>query len=152
MKKDAIHGAWILEKRNESPEQGNSFTISEREYEFDNPEIEVLFFDSPGIKCYQIGIEERSLEDRKEYDYDVLYEDTAFIPGAYDQKNRTIEIIEKEKFEILSNGKLHIIGKQDDYESDEIWNRIPHDRLALQSYVESLIKGINESDTSLDMI
>ncbi len=146
MNKDELLGLWILTNRKDNEAAtDSSFTIFDKKYEIVMPEMEILFFIEQNNACYHIGITERTEEERKEYDYNTLYDNTSFLPGTFDHENGTVKILEEGKFEILPNGKLYIVEKNDDYFCEEIWCRLSNDKMELRNFVNLLMKDLNHS-------
>ncbi|MBK9290863.1 MAG: hypothetical protein IPM52_04465 [Bacteroidetes bacterium] len=132
MKSDELIGYWILEQREETPVQDNHFTIYDRSYEVEEPQIEILYFKSNENKCFHIGIELLPLEEREDSDYEI----TSFLPGTYDLISNTITILEKGTMSIV-NGKLSIKEIADDYKCYEVWIRLAAEYDNLIKYLDS---------------
>jgi hypothetical protein len=138
MEKNELQGFWILKSRHESPDDGIntiSFDFGARRYnyEFVNPEIEILYFSSSA--CYQLGLE-RLCDQNKD-----KYEITSHVPGTYDPENSIVKLIDKGTFYILSDGDLQITVIEKNYYCKEIWGRMANEQDDMLYFVSELIRN-----------
>ena len=77
---------------------------------------------------------------RAEYEYDVIYHTTQFLPGKYDLENNGIEIIDEGIISLLPEGGLQIEIDSDAYYCRERWIRFSPEHEELRSFV---LKEIN---------
>ena len=150
MERNKVIGTWILASRRDNEENGNEMTSLNlfdkegnlvRHYEILKPELEVLWFDESGQKCYQFGIRETTEEERLETENDERYQDTHVIPGKYDPVLKTYEIMDPGRYEILPDGSLHTVQENGEYRCEEVWIRPTTENAELVLHVNSIVGG-----------
>jgi len=147
MDRNEFSGTWILVSRRDNEDNDTDMTGLDlfdkegnlvRHYEISQPEFEAIWFDDAGKKCYQLGIRERTEEERLEFDYDSRYKDTSVFPGQYDPVNKTYDLIDPGRYEILPDGRLHTVQENGDYYCEEYWIRATADNAELLLLVNSI--------------
>lgn len=157
MDRNEVSGTWILVSRRDNESSDNELTSLDlfdkdgnlvRHYEISQPEFEAIWFDEAGKKCFQFGIRERTEAERLEFDYDSRYVDTSVLPGNYDPLNKTYDLIDPGRYEILPDGRLHTIQENGDYYCEEHWIRATADNqdllLLVNSTAGSTLQGNRE--------
>ena len=139
MESEQLIGYWILNQREETPVpiQDNHFTVFDRSYEWEDPQLEILYFKTNEDKCFHIGLEILPLEDRQDFDYEI----TSFLPGTYDHMANTIAILENGILSMV-NGKLLIKEIADNYKCDEVWIRLPSECENIIKFLDFELKNI----------
>jgi len=148
MERNEVSGTWILVSRRDNEENGEEMTGLNlfdkegnlvRHYEILKPEMEVLWFDGSGERCYQFGIRETTEEERLETGNDERYDDTHVMPGKYDPVLKTYNIMDPGRYEILPDGSLHTMQDSGEYHCEELWIRATSDNPDLLLHVHSIV-------------
>lgn len=138
MNKQVLNGIWLLKNRDENPNYDDfTININDAPLRFFAVEDEILYFKNDGLSVYQIGLRRRTEQERKEYDFDTLYDDSYFIAGNYDSDENKITISEAGIYKLLPNGQLLIRQHSDDYFCEEIWERIDDSHNDIGKFIET---------------
>ncbi|MEA2041573.1 MAG: hypothetical protein U9N85_03360 [Bacteroidota bacterium] len=132
MKIEQLLGYWVLEDRTESPDQENTLSIGNRTYSAKESTIEILVFKNEG-KCFQLGINPTPVLEEDNDKFGI----TQFMPGTYNYETKTIRILENGSMKI-SEGKLVVKERADDYQCDEIWNKLTDDHEDLIKFLDQM--------------